>query len=138
MGYLLDTNILAELRKRKRDPRVDAWVRTVHRGSLYTSVLVLGEVRRGCENVRRRDPAQAERLDQWLQQLRQDFDDRVLPVTVRIADLWGHLNVPDRLPAVDGLLAATAQAHGLTLATRNTKDVKRSGTALVNPFDFEA
>ena len=97
-------------------------------------MLVVGEIRQGIERLRRRDPSQAAVFETWLATLRRDYADRILPVTVQIADEWGRLNVPDPVPAIDGLLAATARVHGLTLVTRNTADVARTGVALLNPF----
>jgi toxin FitB len=100
-------------------------------------VLVIGEIRQGLERLRRRDESQAHALDEWLTALETTYADRVAPVTSEIAEEWGRLNVPDPLPYVDGLLAATARVHAWTLATRNTKQVERTGVSLVNPFDYE-
>lgn len=97
-------------------------------------MLVVGEPTQGVERVRRRDPASAKHLDRWLRALASNYTERILPVDERIAQLWGRLNVPDPLLTIDGLLAATAIAHGLTLVTRNTSDVDRSGVASLNPF----
>ncbi|HEX5415945.1 MAG TPA: type II toxin-antitoxin system VapC family toxin, partial [Chloroflexota bacterium] len=102
---------------------------------LYLSVLVVGEIRQGIERLRRRDPAQAGVFDAWLSQLQREYADHILPVSAGVAEEWGRLNVPDRLPVVDGLLAATAKVHGLTLVTRNIADVARTGVPLLNPFD---
>ena len=82
---------------------------------LYTSVLVVGEIRRGIELLRRRDPTAAATLDQWLRRLSETYGERILPIDRRVAECWGALNVPDPVPAVDGLLAATAMEHELTL-----------------------
>jgi predicted nucleic acid-binding protein len=109
-------------------------MREIQDGELYLSVLVVGELRQGVERIRRRDPDQAEKLDRWLLALTARYSPRILAVEVEIAELWGHLNVPDPLPAVDGLLAATAIIHDLTLVTRNTADVERTGVRLFNPF----
>jgi len=134
--YLIDTNVISELRKGERaDPGVTAWMAQVGDDELYLSVLVVGEVRSGVEQVRRRDVAQAEVLDAWLRRITRDHADRVLPITSTIAETWGRLNVPDPLPVVDALLAATALVHGLTVATRNVDDIARTGVAVVNPFD---
>lgn len=99
------------------------------------SVLTIGEIRRGIESVRRRDPAAARALDRWLRRVLTDHRDRIVGVDLAVAEEWGRLNVPDPLPVIDGLLAATARTHGLILATRNVKDVARSGVDLVNPFE---
>lgn len=85
--------------------------------------------------MRRRDPTAARALERWLRRVLIDHSDRVLPVDLLVAEEWGRLNVPDPLPVIDGLLAATAKVHGLTLATRNVKDVARSGADVVNPFE---
>jgi toxin FitB len=134
VSYLLDTNVLSEARNPAGDANVGAWLASVRGTELYLSVLVVGEIRQGIERLRRRDPLQAAVFAAWLATLRRDYADRILPVTADIAEEWGRLNVPDPLPAIDGLLAATAQVHGLTLVTRNTADVARTGVALLNPF----
>ncbi len=135
MSWLLDTNVLSEMRKGPRAaPSVRAWLASTDDADLFTSVLVLGEARRGVESIRRRDPVAATALEQWLLRLRETFADRVLPVDAVVADRWGGLNVPDPLPAVDGLLAATALVHDLTLVTRNVRDVARVGVRVLDPF----
>ncbi|MHB8763666.1 MAG: PIN domain-containing protein [Deferrisomatales bacterium] len=135
MGFLIDTNILAELRKGERgDPGVRAWFEGGEESSLYVSVIVLGEIRRGVELLRRRDTVAATRLEAWLLELRASLGARLLPVTDEIADRWGRLGIPDPIPVADGLLAATALVHDLTLVTRNIRDVERTGASLLNPF----
>jgi hypothetical protein len=134
MGWLVDTNILSELRKGESgDQGVQDWFAESVADELFTSVLVVGELRRGIESIRRRDVPSALALDQWLARLTIDFADRVLPIDSDIADRWGHLNLPDPLPTVDGLLAATALVHDLVLVTRNTRDVARTGARLLDP-----
>ncbi|MBK9266853.1 MAG: type II toxin-antitoxin system VapC family toxin [Polyangiaceae bacterium] len=136
MGYLIDTNVLAEVRKRERgNPQVQAWMKSVRSSDLYLSVLVIGEVRAGIERLRRRDTAGAAALETWLSQIEKGYGARILPVSREIAEAWGHMTVPDPLPVIDGLLAATAKVQGLTLVTRNTKDVVRTGVSLLNPFE---
>ncbi len=99
----------------------------------FTSVLVVGEIRRGIESLRRRDVPSALALELWLAALTDGFADRILPVERTVAEEWGRLNVPDPLPTVDGLLAATARVHGLTLVTRNTRDVACTGVPRLDP-----
>ena len=135
MSFLLDTNILAELRKPRANPGVLGWFESVEGPDLYLSVLVVGEIQQGIVRLRRRDPRQAAAHEAWLGKLRRDFADRLLPVTEEIALEWGRLNAGDPLPTVDGLLAATARVHGLTLVTRNVADVVRTEVALLNPFE---
>jgi predicted nucleic acid-binding protein len=134
---LVDTNVIAELRKGARaNARVLSWFASLDAEAIVLSVLTIGEIRRGIENVRRRDPPAARSLERWLRRIITDYSDRILPIDQAIAEEWGRLNVPDPVPVVDGLLAATAKIHGLTLATRNVKDVARTGVRLVNPFEF--
>lgn len=139
MGFLIDTNILSEVQKGARaDPGVRAWYDAADPRELYLSVLVLGEVRQGIDRLRRRDPVQAERLEQRLALIKEGFADRILSISTEVAERWGRNNVPDALPVIDGLLAATAQEFGLTLVTRNVRDVERSGVLLLNPFSDAA
>jgi toxin FitB len=127
--------VVSELRKRARcDAGVAAWYERVPVEDIYLSVLTLGELRNGIESLRRRDPATAEVLGAWLDELVSLYADRLLPVDQDVAEQWGRLNVPDPLPVVDGLLAATAKVHGLTLVTRNVKDVERAQVDCLNPF----
>ena len=135
MSYLLDTNVVSELRKGKRANRgVLEWFASVDPEDLFLSVLVAGELRQGVERLRLRDPAQAEPLERWLTTMVSDYASRLLVIDAQVAALWGRLNVPDPIAAVDGLLAATALVHGLTLVTRNVRDVERTGVATLNPF----
>jgi predicted nucleic acid-binding protein len=135
LSYLLDTNVISELRKgRRADPNVTAWFADLADEEIFLSVLTIGEIRRGIESVRRRDPDSAATLDRWLSSLSDAHGDRVIPIDDVIAGEWGRMNVPDPLPVVDGLLAATARVLGLTLATRNVADVESTGVELCNPF----
>jgi toxin FitB len=134
--YLIDTSIISEVRKGRRcDPHVAAWYREVRDDELFLSVLLIGEIRQGIERLRPRNSRRAHALEQWLEALLQLFRDRVLPIDERVAQHWGRLNARDTLPVIDSLLAATAEAHGLTLVTRNVKDIERSGVRCVNPFE---
>jgi predicted nucleic acid-binding protein len=132
--YLLDTNVVSEMRKRRPHHRVRAWLGTVDGDELYLSVLTVGEIVQGVERLRRRDPAQAEVFDTWLLHLRRDYADRIVPIDRAIAEEWGRLNVPDPVPAVDGLLAATAKVRDWTLVTRDVSDVGRTGARVFDPF----
>ena len=134
-GYLLDTNVASETRKGKRtNPGVLAWLESVEDADLFLSVLVAGEIRRGVEQARPKDPVKARALEAWLSGLEQKYGDRVLPVTTGVADQWGRLNAIRPISTVDGLLAATALVHDLTLVTRNVTDVAHTGVKLLNPF----
>ena len=122
------------MRKPLRHPSVDAWLASVHPHDLYVSVLTLGEVRRGIERLRPRDPAQALVFEAWLEEVRTAFADRVLDVDLPVAESWGRLGVSDPPPSVDGLLAATALVHGLTVVTRDTAPFERVGVPWLDPW----
>ena len=137
MTYLIDTNVVSEARKARGNPAVKAWLSRAKGEDLYISVLLLGELRRGIDLLARHDPQQAASYERWLTRLHRDYADRILPVSADVAEEWGRLNVPDPLPVVDGLLAATARVHDLTLVTRNSSDFARAGVRLLNPFEAE-
>jgi predicted nucleic acid-binding protein len=133
--YLVDTNVISELRKGPRCNRgVAAWFAGVPSGDLYLSVLTVGEIRKGIETIRRRDPLAAGALETWLLDLLAVHSDRILPLDLPVADLWGRFNAAAPLPAVDSLLCATARHHRLTLVTRNLADVSRTGVECLDPF----
>jgi toxin FitB len=133
--FLLDTNIISEIRKRDRaHPNVVRWVARTAVEEIGTSVLVLAEIRRGIELKRRSDPEQAKSLDRWFSQMRARLGDRVLPVDEPVAEAWALLGIPAPLPLIDGLLAATAKVHGLTLVTRNVADIAKTDVSLLDPF----
>jgi len=135
LTYLVDTNVLSELRKGARcDANVARWAASAPPEAFHTSVLVIGEIRRGVERLKRRDRRQASVLERWLGQVRAAFAGRIIEVDEPVAEEWGRMSVPDPVPVIDGLLAATAKAHGLTLATRNLTDVARTGVAAIDPF----
>jgi predicted nucleic acid-binding protein len=135
VAFLLDTNVVSEARKPTPDSNVRAWLASVPEGELYLSVLVVGEIRQGIERLRRRDPMQAGPYETWLAALLHGFADRLVPVTAEVCEEWGRLNVPDPLPVVDGLMAATAKIWDWTFVTRNVADLARTGVRLLNPFD---
>jgi predicted nucleic acid-binding protein len=114
---------------------VSAWYRAAAGQEKFLSVLSVGEIRRGIESIRRRDNRSAQKLDIWLAKLRAEYSSRILAVDQEIAETWGRLMVPDPLPVIDSILAATAIVHGLTLVTRNVDDIRRTGVAFVDPFD---
>jgi predicted nucleic acid-binding protein len=134
---LLDTNVLSEPQRPRPSEAVLGWLRSVRPEELWTSAVVVGELRKGVELLRLRDATRAGCLDEWLSVLVRSYGDRILPVTTEIAEEWGHLDAPDPLPVLDGYLAATARMHGLTLATRNVKDIERSGASWLNPFEWQ-
>lgn len=132
--YLLDTNVLSELRKRRRDPGVADWVRTVPGSELYLSTITFTEIERGIERQRTVDPVFAEQLVQWLELTLHTFGERILPLTVNTARRWGRLATRIGNKEFDLAIAATALEHGLTVVTGNTKDFERTGVPLLDPF----
>ena len=137
-GYLVDTNVLSELRRPKRSPSVVAWFSSVSVEDLYLSVLTLGELRQGIESLRRKDPKAANALERWFNGICDDFSEKILSVDAAVAERWGRLSNEQPIPSIDGLLAATAAVHDLTIVTRNVADFDRSGVPLINPFEFSA
>jgi predicted nucleic acid-binding protein len=133
-GYLLDTNVISETRKTRADPAVMAFLGAADSGRLFLSVLTLGELRKGVAARHRSDAAAAARLGAWVDGIETMFADRVLPVDAAVARLWGELTAGRTLPVIDTLIAATAIASGLTLVTRNTRDVEATGVPLVDPW----
>lgn len=136
MGFLIDTNVLSELRKgSKMDKNVRHWFDSIPSDDIYLSTLVIGEVRHGIELLRRRDAKAAIHLDTWLAEVQRDTDDRILPVTNEISEQWGRFGVPDPVSVIDGLMAATAMIHGHILVTRNVRDIEQTGVNFINPFN---
>jgi predicted nucleic acid-binding protein len=135
VSYLLDTNVISELVRSQPSRSVLKWFETVPDSALHMSVLTLGEIRKGVETVK--SAARKEGLRLWLEQeLPAWFEERLLPVDVAVADRWGRLVAEAGRPvaAIDSLLAATALAHGLRVATRNTADFQFPGLEVVDPW----
>lgn len=139
MMYLLDTNVVSELRKKdKANIGVQQFFQnaSIQDAQLYISVITLGELRRGVELIRYRgDQPQADLLENWLQNILDDYFEHILEFTVAEAQIWGRLRVPHSHNAIDKQLAATALIYGLTLVTRNVRDFVGTGVSLLNPFE---
>ena len=134
-GYLIDTNVLSEARKGVRaNPGVRRFFADVDDELLWVSGLSCGEIRKGIERLRAKDVRTANVLDRWLAALERDFAARFLPVDAAVVDAWGKLDALGPVPAIDGLLAATALVHDLTLVTRNVRHVRRTGATVMDPF----
>jgi hypothetical protein len=134
--YLLDTNIISEISKGGQSNRnVSTWYQAVEPDSLCISVLVIGEIRAGVEKLRLRQAQRAAAFERQLVLVIDLFADRIVGIDRRIAEHWGRLNAWGSRPAVDGLLAATALVHGLTVVTRNARDFASTGAKVLNPFD---
>ena len=135
MSYLIDTNIISEVRKGERcDRHVSTWYASITDADLFLSTLVLGEIRKGVELARARDAGKAVALERWLRDVATAFDGRVLGIDNAVSDRWGRMNAIRPVPVIDGLLAATALINGLTLVTRNDRDVAGLGATVLNPF----
>ena len=138
-GFLLDTNIVSELVKPKPEPKVVEWIEATNEELLFLSVLTLGEIRKGIASIK--DPARQVKLEAWVVgALPVRFANRILSIDKSIAERWGVLTATAktsanrRVPVIDGLLAATAQHHNLTLVTRNTADLLGTGIQVFNPW----
>lgn len=134
--YLLDTNVVSELRKAAQaDPAVGAWAATHSPGLAYLSTMTLMELEIGVLRMERRDRPQGEKLRQWLEQMvLAPFDGRILGIDAAVARMCAKLHVPNPRPERDALIAATALVYGLTVVTRNVADFEPMGVALLNPW----
>lgn len=133
-GFLVDTNVLSEGRRPRPERRVVDYVDAIPRERLFVSVMTIGELRKGAEARRRYDTVGGVALQEWIDIVERRFGRRVLPVDRAVARLWGELSSDRPRPVVDTLIAATALVHGLTLITRNTRDVAGTGLTVVNPW----
>lgn len=133
-GYLLDTNVISETRKARADSGVIAFLSAAEAAGLFLSVLTLGELRKGVAARRLTDPAAADRFGAWVDGIETTFADRVLPVDTATARRRGELSASRSLSVIDTLIAATAIRRGLTLVTRNTRDVESTGVPLIDPW----
>ena len=136
--YLLDTDVLSELRKAKRDPNVLTWIGEVSPLDLHISVVTVFEVEFGIEQQRRDDPTFSKKLELWLEDTLRLYGERVLPLSTKIAQRWGRLAIKVGNKDLDLGIAASALEHGLTVVTRNVAHYERTGVAIVNPFEAKA
>lgn len=135
-GYLIDTNVLSEIRKgpQRAQPEVFQWWLGMRDQELFLSVMTLGEIRKGIDRLGSRDVAQTLALERWLDEVKRTFRERVIDVSLAVAERWGKLQAIRSLPEVDALLAASALEFDLTLVTRNEADFEGLGIRVLNPF----
>jgi predicted nucleic acid-binding protein len=134
LEYLLDTNLLSETRKKRADAGVLAFLEEAEATSLYISVLTLGELRKGVAKKMRENAGEAQLLAGWVDGLQYSFAERILGIDAGVAKLWGEWSSERPRPVVDTLLAATAVRRGLTLVTRNLRDMQGIPVKLLNPW----
>lgn len=133
-GYLLDTNVISETRKRRADERVLAFLSSADATDLFLSALTVGELHKGVQVRQRTDPYAAAGLASWLEGIETAFADRIIGIDAAIARLWGKLSADRPRPVIDTLIAATALAHGLTLVTRDGQDLAGIEVPLLDPW----
>jgi len=132
--FLVNTDILSELRKRSRNAAVVRWMSARTTSELYLSVVTIGEVQRGIARQETTNPAFAGQLAAWLERLLVLYADRILPIDTSVARRWGRLSAAIGHSNADIWIAATALQHGLTVATRNQRDYLPTGVSLIDPF----
>ena len=132
--YLLDTDVISELRRRRRNRTVVAWIRNVSAADLFLSVVTIGEIELGIARQRVRNPSFAKDLADWLEVTLRAYEERILPLTVGIARRWGRLAAQLGNKQLDLAIAATALEHGLTVVSRNVSDFEPTGVTVLDPF----
>jgi toxin FitB len=135
VSFLLDTNVVSELTRKRPSPKVMGWLQSAPSTDLFLSVITLGEIRKGIELKRATHPSDAAQLEAWLQSLVLQYGSRILAFDAEAADGWGRIIAAHpTVPVEDGQLAALALRHGQTLATRNVGHIARTGVAYFDPF----
>lgn len=135
MTFLLDTNVVSELRRKRPDARVVSWLRHAEPTTLCISVLTLGEIAKGAAQCALRDRTQAAILYRWLAMLRTNYADSTIAVDADVCEAWSRLAAKRPMAVIDGLLAATALVHGLTLVTHNVRHFADVGVSLFDPWE---
>ena len=133
--FLIDTDVLSALAKRRRNPYVERWMERQRSSDLFLSVIVIGEIERGIVLQRAKDPNFAAMLARWLDQVLVVYGDRVLPFDLASARRWGQLSATIGHNGADLQIAATALEHGLTVVTRNVSDFEPTGVSVLDPFN---
>ena len=134
MPFLLDTDILSALRRKKRDPLLEQWLKSNRTADFYLSVVTIGEVERGITRQKQVDPEFAQVLEHWLEEVLARYGQRILPLTIAIAKRWGRLSGEIGHDGADLLIASTALEHNLVVVTRNVRHFEPTRATLINPF----
>ena len=135
MSYLLDTNIICEIRKGSGcNQQVAKWSAAIDADDIYLSVLVIGEIRKGIERARLKDATKARAVERWLETVLESFNGHIVPIDRAIAEEWGRMSAKRPVPTVDALLAATAKVRGMTLVTRDLTAITDLGADIIDPF----
>jgi predicted nucleic acid-binding protein len=135
LSFLLDTNVVSETRRKNPDSKVVSWMARTDPADLFISAMTLGEIAKGVALRAKQNPTQTAGLEEWLTATRVKYINQIVVIDADIAEAWGRLATKRTLPIVDGLLAATALVRGLTLATRNERDVADLGVRVLNPWE---
>jgi len=137
MSFLLDTDILSAIRRKQRDQNLEKWLLSINSLDVYISVVTIGEVERGITQQRRNNPEFAEDLQRWLDTILQRYQQRILPLSISIAQRWGRLSAELGHNSADLKIAATALEHNLIVATRNTRHFEPTQVGLINPYLYQ-
>ena len=137
MSFLLDTDILSAIRRKQRDQNLEKWLLSINSLDVYISVVTIGEVERGITQQQRNNPAFAEDLQRWLDTILQRYQQRILPLSISIAQRWGRLSAELGHNSADLMIAATALEHNLIVATRNTRHFEPTLVGLINPYLYQ-
>lgn len=135
MSFLLDTVVLSELRKKDRNYKVTRWILSTRPSNLFVSVVTIGELEKGIEHQKRKDPDFSHRLEKWLETILHHYQDRIISIDTVISRRWGKLCAVHGNQGVDLLIAATALEGGLTVVTRNVRHFEPTGVSILNPFE---
>ncbi len=134
VNYLLDTNVISETRRKSPNIGLQTWLQQANPQALYVSVLSFGEIAKGIELIGHKDPDASLALKEWFGEIHRLYADRLVHIDVDVAQEWGRISAIRSLPVIDGLLAATAVVHGMTLVTRNLRDMEGTGALVFNPW----
>lgn len=137
MPYLLDTDILSAIRRKQRDPKLEAWLHSLQSTEVFLSVVTIGEIERSITQQRRTNPDFAADLERWLGIILRSYEQRIVPLSVNIARRWGQLSGQLGNNSADLMIAATALEHNLTVATRNTRHFEPTQVSLINPYLYQ-